>query len=191
MAAPKPRIALDLDGVVYDFHGAACYMMRHNFGYTAELSRESWTSWDWMQGQVHPDHWRWLWNQGVEEGLFRHGHTLKGSIDGVRELATLGDIAVVTSRPRSAIQDTLSWLAYNRLPITEVHIVGSGVPKTSCGDFALAVDDAVHNGTDYTSAGVPMLLIDKPWNQGVEDSPLLTRVFDWPDIVATAREVLR
>lgn len=185
----RPKVSLDLDGVAYDFQGAACYMMRHQFGYGPEVRRENWAGWNWLQDQVHPDHWRWLWREGVEQGLFRHGHTIKGAIDGIRALSKFADLAVVTSRPKTAMLDTMQWLAFNRLPVTEVHIIGGGVGKTTVGRFDLAVDDAIHNADHFEEAGVPTLLFAQPWNIR-EDTPLITRTFGWEDTVMVAREVV-
>lgn len=111
---------LDVDGVLYHFERTARYLLRTVKGYD-NLSEPS-GSWDHIRERVSQKDWNWLWNHGVKLGLFRHGHLFTGAIEGVKALAEMGDVVIITHRPKSAVQDTLDWLAYNRFQIGRAHV---------------------------------------------------------------------
>ena len=46
----------------------------------------------------------------------------------------------------------------------------------------ILIDDSVNNLKDINSAWIPWILLDKPWNRGVEDSELLKRVDTRDDV---------
>ena len=45
------------------------------------------------------------------------------------------------------------------------------------------IDDALHNAENIITAGVPVLLLDSPWNQTNTLHPLITRVHSWKEIL--------
>src|SRR3990167_8817615 len=186
------RIGLDVDGVLYHFHKTALYMLNTMKGY--DLKEEDWTYWNQPKDVVKNNDWQWLWSKGVELGLFRYGHLYKGAIEGVRELATLGDIVIITHRPRNAIRDTLDWLAYLRLPIHEIHLQTDGQFKSTVEPHCdLYVDDKPENIEDFANNthAVP-LLWNRPWNASYGSGPrdLLgdyQRIDSWKQVIDNAR----
>ena len=46
----------------------------------------------------------------------------------------------------------------------------------------LLIDDIVQNITDINSIWIPWFLLDKPWNQWIENTNLLHRVYSWDEI---------
>ena len=164
------RIGLDIDGVIYAWDKTARYMMREvlpNSPYKDDPRfREDSPSWNWIQDNVDPKHWDWLWSEGVRLGLFKHGHLFPGAIVGIRELATLGDIVLITHRPAQAVGSTLSWLALQDLPLSGLHILSNGENKGTVRpkvDYFL--DDKPENVLDMHNAGVHSYLMRRPWNQ--------------------------
>jgi len=164
------RIALDLDGVVYQWDKTARYMLRTMRGYddAPSLKMES-QSWDHIQENVEEDDWRWLWTEGVDLGLFRYGHLYPGSIEAIRHLARLGLVEVVTQRPVSATQDTLDFLSYLKLPFSAVHILHQGQGKSTL-HADVYIDDGPHVVTDVNANSPTSLLVlmDRPWNGMVQ-----------------------
>src|SRR3990167_1953190 len=116
------RIGVDLDGVCYKWSKTARYMLREMLPgspYTREgpMGQEA-DGYDYIQRNIAPEHWKWLWTEGVRLGLFRHGHIIKGAIEGVNALAADGhDMIIVTHRPKAAVTDTLRWLAVADFPL--------------------------------------------------------------------------
>jgi uncharacterized HAD superfamily protein len=44
------------------------------------------------------------------------------------------------------------------------------------------IDDSLHNAEDIASIGIPVYLLDAPWNQG-ETGQLIKRVYSWKEII--------
>lgn len=183
------RFGIDVDGVLYQWDKTARYMLRTEFGYPKDgpLGQPG-TYWNSMQDVVTKEHWSWLWNSGVKQGLFRYGHLYKGSIEALRELNKLGDIVIITHRPRSAVQDTIDWLSYMKFPVNEVHMFTNGEAKSTV-KCDLYLDDKPENFDDFVNNtnGLP-LLWRRPWNIQVFRSPF---VETWEEVIVHARHLRR
>lgn len=157
----RPRIAVDLDGVVYDWEGTARYLLERHFGYGLDVS----DSWGYLPSTVTKEHWRWLWEDGVKvHGLFRYGNLQRGAVDGLLALEKYGRLEVVTHRPRSAVQDTLRFVANLPDVFEGVHILSDGQPKSSVG-ADIYIDDGPHVIEDVLGAGLGVVIFDQPWNR--------------------------
>src|SRR5438093_1066807 len=85
-------------------------------------------------------------DHSIRLGLFRYGHVVRGAVKGVRELAEIGDVVAVTSRPQNAVEDTLAWLLFMKLPLSGVHILSRGEKKSSVRPTCdVYIDDNVEN----------------------------------------------
>jgi hypothetical protein len=190
------RFGLDLDGVIYNWHKTARYMLRTEFGYPKDGplgDEEVHTEWNSIAKYVTKDEWNWLWNTGVKKGLFRYGHLYSGSIEAIRQLSFIGDCVIITHRPRQAVQDTLDWLAYLKLPWMEIHLLTNGEPKSSIPHCDLYVDDKPENITDYlkNTHGYPILW-DRPWNRSwVGREKGYGVVHSWEEVIADAQGIFR
>lgn len=172
------KIAVDLDGVVYDWGGTVRYLIKTHHGIDLPPS----THWDYVERNVPKNVWRWLWSEGVEEyGLFRYGHHLKGSVDGLRALADYGSLRVVTHRPRAALHDTLRFIENLPDVFDGVHFLTDNEPKSSVG-CDLYIDDGLHVINEVTAAGKQGIVFDQPWNQSPLNG-LAWRAWDWPDLI--------
>lgn len=176
----KPVVAIDLDGVVYDWGGTVRYLMRQHHGIDLPVS----SSWDYVEHNVPPEAWSWLWREGIELGLFKYGHHLKGSVDGLRELAEIASLRVVTMRPRSALMDTLRFVEGLPDVFDGVHFLTDGEPKSSVA-CDIYLDDAPHVVNEVVAAGRRVVLFDQAWNQpdGPDELPFgVVRAFGWHDV---------
>jgi hypothetical protein len=180
-AQDRPRIAVDLDGVVYDWTGTVKYLVRKHHG----VMLGEWTDWDYGERNMPPEVWRWLWTDGIDLGLFRYGHHLKGSVDGLRALAEVGDLEVVTHRPRAGLQDTLRFIANLPDVFSGVHFLTHAEPKSIIG-CDVYLDDASHVAQDVTDAGFLAVVFDQPWNRHVR----MVRANGWDDVVPAVRAAL-
>jgi uncharacterized HAD superfamily protein len=158
----KLRLGLDLDGCLYRW---------------GEFPGES-LDYDWIKNHVTPESWQWLWTEGVEKhGLFRYGSLYKGTRQLLEVLEPLYDSVIITSRPSSAVHDTLEWLSFQKIPTSEIHVVGVGKPKSQIQpECDVYLDDAVHNCEDLliNTAGL-VVMPDRPWNQKFEAGPWFDR----------------
>lgn len=183
------RIGVDIDGVMYQWSKTARYMLREilpdsPYKKTGPLGMES-QSWDYIQQNVSKEHWRWLWDVGIPKGLFRHGHLYPGTIKAIRELADLGDVVLITSRPKAAVPDTAAWVAYQQLPISGLHIVEREPKSTVRPTCDVYIDDKPENCIDLLQTGALVCMPDRPWNQG--DVPGVIRTHSWDQFVSVAR----
>lgn len=182
------KVAVDMDGVLYEWDKTARYMLRTYRGCKG-LEIES-TSWNFIENTVSEEDWNWLWTDGVQQGLFRKGHCVKGGIYSLTELALDGhEIVIVTHRPKSAVRDTLAWLdlmfgAEEPYPLSGVHILSNGQPKwhVNCD---ILIDDKPENCFEWASRGRRAMLFTREWNTNVltMPEPLVTRVWGWDQIL--------
>lgn len=192
MARTKRQvIGLDLDGVVYDFQGTYKYLLTQHRNVEFPEGLEWWDSWSSPDQYTTQEDRDWVWSKGVKDfGLFRYGHIVKGAIDGVRELAKLGDVHVVTHRPQRAVRDTLAFLAYVDLPITGVTVTQG--PKSAVG-CDVYIDDGPHVIEELMAAGKRAVVFDRPYNRypAVKDpqAPRL-RAKTWADVPYCVKELL-
>jgi len=183
MPPTLPRIAVDLDGVVYDWGGTVRYLIREHHGIDLPVSDH----WDYVEENVPPEVWRWLWTEGVELGLFRYGHHIKGSVDGLRELAKVGSLEVVTHRPRAALQDTLRFIANLPDVFAGVHFLTKNEPK-SIVRADLYLDDAPHVIENVLDFGASAVVFDQEWNQYVDGRAF--RAHGWLEVPIMAKLAL-
>jgi 5' nucleotidase, deoxy (Pyrimidine), cytosolic type C protein (NT5C) len=164
------RIALDCDEVLYSWQRTARYLLRNVYtgdcdGYDLTQPFRQWV----VADQVGDEAYRWLFDEGVRYGLFRHGHVITGAMLGVRALKAAGhDLIVVTHRPENAVQDTLAWLDFHfgkedPYPWSGVSILSGGEPKTSVSFHAL-VDDSPANVQAAYDADRVGIMFAADWN---------------------------
>ena len=160
------RIGLDLDGVVANWSGTAARWLNTRRGY--KLSLETPPYWDWLQEQVDPIDWKWLWTGAINEGIFADMDVMEGAQALVRNLNQLGDVVAMTSRPRGAIRDTLTWWMDNNFRMI------SGWNFFQSGDEKLYVltDVLIEDNLEYAKSyhddcvsRPAVILVDRPYNQ--------------------------
>lgn len=186
------RIALDLDGTCYHWDRTARYLLRRHIAAEGRPVPDALYHpsryWDHIQDTVSKKDWEWLWTVGVERGLFRHGHVVSGSIEGLTALVEQGHaIVVCTARPPTATSDTLAWLNLhmNRVPLEGV-VFSADKSKAECD---LLIDDNLENCLFF--GGYAALLL-QPWSI-TGDRPLdnlppgIAAAHDWYDVVQIVR----
>lgn len=93
------------------------------------------------------------------------------------------DIYIVTAREEQYGQETREWLKKYELPYDELLLLGSHQKKEAClsKNLNVLVEDTLEIGLDVSAAGVPVLLMDAPYNQG--DLPgLIYRKRSWTEV---------
>lgn len=198
-------IGLDLDGIVYQWDSTARFMLRHHISSegrqpATELFFPS-LDYNSIQSMVTEEDWQWLWTDAITDGLFRYGHVEQGAMEGVRDLANLGDIVVITSRPKAAVNDTIGWLAmmFGRIPLAGVVIQSNGQNKSDVHPTPnVYIDDMPHIADDILDrTHSSLVMLDQPWNQGYEGGPeelflrrlRLFRAKGWTDVVRAVKSI--
>jgi 5'(3')-deoxyribonucleotidase len=183
------RIAVDLDGVCYEFQRTYRYMIGEYRGVAMPPVSEFWTHWDAQKDYGRPADHRWMWDGGVRLGLFRYGHMVQGARRGLEQLAEDGhELLVVTSRPAAAVLDTVEWISlfFKDIPLAGIHILSNQEPK-SVIRADLLIDDRPENIYEWSGAGREAILFEQPWNAG-QIMPLGVHVAQsWKDVVTLVR----
>lgn len=186
------RIGVDLDGVVYKWSDTARYLLKWKFGLEIGESLH----WDYIVERCTDQQWKWLWEAdedgGIGRGLFRHGHCYKGSFEALKELDQLGDIVIITHRPKTALTDTLDWLSFQQVPASTVHVMYREEAKSSvkpeCGIY---VDDKASNVIDlHENTGGKVVLWNRPWNLAEQKtlSKEIEIINTWNDFIELTKE---
>lgn len=182
------KIAVDLDGVCYEWRRTYRYMMHQYRGVEMPPVDKFWLSWNAPDAYTSKEDRDWIWNEGVELGLFRYGHVLQGAVVGLRQLQALGhSLEVVTHRPSNAVLDTLAWLNYLAIPWSGIHIISNGANKARVSSADLLIDDKPENCEHFVEAGRRAILFHSPANENYEEGPIIQRADGWPGVVEVVR----
>lgn len=183
-------IAVDLDGVCYEFQKTYRYMLREHRGVEMPPLDEFWDCWDAYKAYgTEADH-EWMWTWGVERGLFRYGHMTTGARLGLEALVTDGhEIKVVTHRIADATPDTVDWLSlyFNKLPYT-LSILSNGEDKHSV-DAGVLIDDRYSIVDGWCAQGRWGIVFKRAWSEIKDCSPNLHVANDWKGVLAVVRSL--
>lgn len=162
------RLGIDLDGVVANFTKGWIDFYNAEFG--AGLRIEESRAWGDMVDLTHfqtmSEFWEWA-SDLDGRSLFWHLEPFPGSIEALRDLTESGhDIVILTFKPSFAVEDTHEWIARNRIPATEIHILEDKW-RIDCDVY---LDDGPHvlpglvaNRSDRT-----VCRYVRPWNRPVK-----------------------
>lgn len=160
------RIGLDLDGVVANWSSTAAIWLNTRKGYSLPIEEPPY--WHWLQENIKPEDWKWLWTGAINDGLFADCVVMPGAQALVRNLNQLGDVIAMTSRPRGAIRDTLTWWMDNNFRmISGWNFFDGGDDKRYVLTDVLIEDNLKYAESYYDNcASKPaVILLDRPYNQ--------------------------
>jgi uncharacterized HAD superfamily protein len=185
------RIGLDIDGVMYKWEEHARYMLREvlpesPFYNDQRLMVESkW--WTYIPDTVGKKHWNWLWKEGAALGLFRDGALYPGTSEAVHKLAKMGEVILITHRPKQAVRDTLAWLGKLDLPLSGLHILTEQSQKSKAEPICdIYLDDKPDNVDDLfnNTGGAVSCLMRRPWNSRfLPMTGSVDEMHDWDDFI--------
>jgi 5'(3')-deoxyribonucleotidase len=161
-------------------------MMREYVGVEMPPVEEFWTRWDaQLQYGTESKH-RWMWSGGVDLGLFRYGHMIKGARRGLEQLAHEHEVGIVTHRPARATPDTVDWLSLymKDIPYT-LNILSNGEPKHTVKADVL-IDDKGSNIEQWCRVGRVGILFERPWSE-FSYVPGSHVARDWKEVVEVVK----
>ena len=180
-------IGVDIDGVIVDYAAVMMPVASEICGRPVTL--QDLTNWDLMETlDISEEQFKRLWDATLGTDLLRYAPPIEGAIPG---LSTLGkhEIWLVTARPESMQELTLSWLAENNAQYDHI-ILGRYGDKVEAGQgFDVFVEDRLDEAHTIAEAGVFSILLDQPWNQSPLLHPNCCRVFDWDSIIALVNKL--
>jgi uncharacterized HAD superfamily protein len=191
------RIALDIDGVMYKWSDTVRFLVDWYFGIKLGESTHFDYIKDTLVAMDRKDVWDWLWKEGIDLGLYRHGHLYKGAREAIIALDEEGhELSVITMRPKSALQDTIDWLSFHKFPISGIHVLsdtGKGAFKSRKSDIQpqadIYIDDSPQIAEDLMfNTNAFFVLMDRPWNQDINvGGGRSVRAYSWDDFVEIVR----
>jgi uncharacterized HAD superfamily protein len=116
---------------------------------------------------------------------------IPGAISGIKALAEKHELVLITGRSDIAVDVTHAWLEKHLPGIFETTYFTNqfhGEKKMSKAEFCRAhnidilIDDFMGTAENVSKEGIPVLLYDRPWNQG-EIPEKVTRVHSWEEIL--------
>lgn len=193
----KPVVGFDLDDVLFNFMDELCNW--HNLTHHTSYARDDHFSFDlhevWQcEGTEARDR---VWNFYQSE-QYKHTLPVVGAVDALREIKKDHSCVLITARPESMEQETRAWLDVHFPGIFDAvcftnHFHGDGVKRSKSSvclelDVKVFIEDALHNAYDIAGAGIPVLLIDTPWNKADVAAPI-TRVSSWEEVMEYIKRI--
>lgn len=184
-------IGIDMDDVLIDFNeslfryhnekfgtnykreDATTYKVEDLWGYTVEKTREL------LNDFYYSDH---------------HNEALpvEGAIEAIEHLSKNNSLHIVTARPSLIKSETHVWIdKHFKDSFKDIHFTCKDIfdqdkrmKSDICKELGieLFIEDSLENAMSIAGIGIPVFLIDTPWNQG-ELHPLVTRVKTWKEII--------
>jgi len=168
------RIAIDLDGVLGDWNNS--WIRAYKARYGERINYSDITDWDFLH-LTRFRNWKEFWYFYRKETSYLAVTPDTHGLQVMDVLKQIGhDLAIVTSRPEWAMEDTLSWIAYHRVPVTEVMLRED---KHNV-DADLFLDDGPHFLEAIKAAGKHGVRFVRPWNRPIEGVP---DVRDWGEFL--------
>lgn len=184
------RIGLDIDGVVADSFPVFIRELNKHYGKDiTELKTYNMTDiygveWDEMSQFFHDN----------MEYLFSAPKPMPGAVEGINDLVESGhEIVYVTARAPGAEEIlTCKWFDDNKIYRNETFFTGGLSKKFAVkeNEIDIFVDDFMTNALEVASLGVPVLLMDSPYNQGKLPQGV-SRCYCWDDILCQINQFIR
>jgi uncharacterized HAD superfamily protein len=186
----KKKIGIDFDDVLFGFNKAFSRFQKAKYGISVRF--EDINQYDLSK----------VWGISIEEvtkranefyssAFHNEEEPVPGSVRGVSRLKGEYELHLITSRHDDIRSQTIAWLdRHFPKTFTGIHLTnqfGSIAKKRLKSevcrelDIDLMIEDAMHYARDISESGIPVILLNKPWNQG-EVPDLVVRAMDWEDV---------
>ena len=132
----------------------------------------------------------------VEEalGLFHEFECLNvapvnGALEGIQTLQRRGfPVVIATSRPIFCAKKTESWLSAAKVSYRQLLFLEEKAEEAH--NWAFLIDDALHQAEPVCESGIPVCLLDYPWNRTSSSCRLMRRAKDWREILNIVLEMI-
>lgn len=163
------RIGLDLDGVVADWTRSVIENLNRFQNEKIDPDFQP-PSWDWFKDNLPSEAWQWIWRGGCR-AIFENAKPLPGARRFIFDLDNLGDIVVMTARPKIAWSLTRQWWDQHFSPVfpSGFNFFYSGLEKHKVQVDVLIEDNAeyaIHYAEWDKNGNARVFLLDRAWNAG-------------------------
>jgi len=190
-------IGFDFDDVLFDLMGPMVPWHNEQFGTT--LTRDEYYTFDLDKVWKCTGDEAWdRVEKFYQTDLHTNSQPVAGALAGMKALKKDHRFIIITARAASQEGQVRAWLdihfpgVFDEVVFTN-HFNKDGLKRTKSSvclelDVKLFVEDAIHNAEDVAGVGIPVLLMDTPWNR-VELPSLVTRVKSWEEVVEKINEL--
>ena len=175
------RIGVDIDGVVADTFPLILRELNQYFG--KQIRSEEFKDYDVRKvyGIDEGQFKEFIRNR--EQLLIKEPWPVEGAAEHLKLMALRNKIYLITARREQLRGATESWLKSWGLCYEGLVLVGSHAKGDTCAALGLHifVEDNPQNARQLAKCGIPVLLLDQPYNRGPMP-PTVIRVYSWADV---------
>ncbi len=184
------KIGIDLDDVLADSLPHYVQALNRRFGLTIDLVEAAWRIFDRFP-QIPRREAHTFFSELIEDGFFSSRPLLPGAREAVESLAKDGHrLFIVTGRAARDAATTREWLEQVGLLRHFNAVVHNGMEPVSrykAGaatrlQLDLFIEDELEVATAIAETAIPVLLFDRPWNQGALPDTM-QRVRSWTEVL--------
>ncbi len=170
-------IGVDIDGVIVDLGKAMLPLLSEVCA--RPVAYQDLCSWDLGEAlSISQETMNRTWKRLFDSNALRYAPQIDGAINGLSALSE-HEIWLVTSRPISTQDLTLSWLHDNEVHYDQIVFTRRG-DKLSAGPiFDVFVEDFLDETLTIAEAGIFTILFDQPWNQASKLPANCNRAYNW------------
>ncbi|MBO8129188.1 MAG: hypothetical protein H0Z39_08330 [Peptococcaceae bacterium] len=186
----RKSIAIDIDGVIADSLPALLEELNAYFGHN--LTADDVTTYDICRVYGINKNQLAQFLADKERLLIGKPAPVSGAKEYAAKLRKLAKVILITARSEKYRQDTESWLKKHGIVYDELIMLGHRGKIQTCReqDAAAIVEDNPDTAREAAEAGIPVVLVDAPYNRNVEH-PLIRRAATWPEIYEAVIRALR
>ena len=177
------RVGIDVDEVIAD--SVAVYLPTLNDLFGRTLTRDDLTRYQFEETFVlSPAEMKAFWKSFSSGGGWERIRPVPGAAEALGRLRARHEVVVVTGRPEEHVGErTRRWLAAHAIPHDSLVFRGETDKEAAvrrATDDGRGLDVLVEDHWAFAEAvaehGVPVLLVDCPWNRSAPAHPLVRRV---------------
>ena len=185
------KIGIDLDDVLADSLPHYVQALNRRFGLSIDLAEAAWRIVDRLP-QIPRREAHSFFSELIEDGFFLSRPLLPGAKEAVESLAEEGHrLFIVTGRATRDAATTRDWLEQVGLLRHFNVVIHNGMEPVSrykAGaatrlQLDLLIEDELAVATAVAETAIPVLLFDRPWNQGALPNTM-QRVRSWTEALA-------
>lgn len=173
-------VAIDLDGVMFDFSRVVTEVFSRHLGRTlpAPVKWEFFDEWD----LTAKDFYTLLDDLTVETEFFNSESPMRHTLRGWQMLREQNlKLHIITHRSHCAYDQTVKWLERYRLIPDSLHFSGdkAAILSAIMVDEGASIDDNIHQYEDYTDIGIRAYLFNQPWNMAKTNARRIGTLIDF------------
>ena len=175
------KLGMDVDGVIVDLGVVMLPLLSEVCA--RPVAYQDLCSWDIGEAlRLDEEAMDRTWKRLFDSDALRYAPPIDGAINGLSALSE-HEIWLVTSRPISTQDLTLSWLDDNGIRYDQI-VFGERGKKLSAGPtFSIFVEDFLDETIAIAKAGIFTILFDQPWNQTSELPANCKRAYNWDGVL--------